>query len=153
VRAGMTDERSVWYEFLTMIQNGLPQAGDRGLDRTRTWGRVYWGGALFCLLADLEIRERSKNAHSLDDALRGILRAGGDDAARWTMDYAFEQGDRATGVPVLRELYARMAFAPLPVDLDAIWKKLGVAIRGRDVVYDDTAPLADIRKSMTTTRK
>jgi hypothetical protein len=152
VRAGMTDERSVWYEFLTMIQNGLPQPGDRGLDRTRTWGRVYWGGALFCLLADLEIRERSKNAHSLDDALRGILRAGGDDAARWTMDYAFEQGDRATGVPVLRELYAKMAFAPLPVDLDAIWKKLGVAVRGRDIAYDDAAPLADVRKAMTARR-
>jgi hypothetical protein len=149
VRAGMTDEKSVWFEFLTMIQNGLPQAGDRGLDRTRTWGRVYWGGALFCLLADLEIRERSKNTRSLDDALRGILRAGGDDQARWTMDYAFDEGDRATGVPVLRELYAKMANAPLPVNLDAIWQKLGVSIRGRDVLFDDTAPLADVRRAMT----
>ncbi len=152
VRAGMTDEKTVWYEFLTMIQNGLPQSGDRGLDRTRTWGRVYWGGALFCLLADLEIRERTKNTRSLDDALRGILRAGGDDAARWTMDYAFEQGDRATGVPVLHELYAKMAFAPLPVELDAIWKKLGVSIHGRDVIFDDSAPMADIRRAMTARR-
>jgi predicted metalloprotease with PDZ domain len=152
VRAGMTDERAVWYEFLTMIQNGLPQEGDRGLDRTRTWGRVYWGGALFCLLADLEIRERSKNTRALDDAVRGILRAGGDDSARWTMDYAFEQGDRATGLTVLHELYAKMAFAPLPVDLDAIWKKLGVSLRGREVIFDDTAPEADIRKAMTARR-
>lgn len=152
VRAGMTDEKTVWYEFLTMIQNGLPQAGDRGLDRTRTWGRVYWGGALFCLLADLEIRERSKNTRTLDDALRGILRAGGDDSARWTMDYTFQIGDGAIGAPVLEALYAKMAFAPLPVDLDAIWKKLGVSIHGRDVVFDDSAPEADIRKSMTARR-
>ncbi|MEO7114128.1 MAG: hypothetical protein ABI183_27050 [Polyangiaceae bacterium] len=152
VRAGMTDEKTVWYGYLTMIQNGLPQVGDRGLDRTRTWGRVYWGGALFCLLADLEIRERSKNSKSLDDALRGILRAGGDDSARWTMDYAFEQGDRATGLTVLHELYAKMGSAPLPVDLDAIWKKLGVSLRGREIIFDDTAPLADIRRSMTAHR-
>ncbi|MEO8877250.1 MAG: hypothetical protein ABI461_16775 [Polyangiaceae bacterium] len=152
VRAGMTDEKNVWAEYLTMIQNGLPQAGDRGLDRTRTWGRTYWGGALFCLLADLDIRERTKNAKSLDDAMRGILQNGGDDSARWTMEYAFDQGDRATGVPVLRELYAKMAFAPLPVDLNAIWAKLGVSMHGREVIFDDTAPLADIRRSMTARR-
>lgn len=152
VRAGMTDEKSVWAEFLTMIQNGLPQPGDRGLDRTRTWGRTYWGGALFCLLADLEIRERTHNTKSLDDAMRGILVHGGDDSARWTMERAFDEGDKATGVPVLRELYAKMAFAPLPVDLDAIWQKLGVSMHGREVLFDDTAPLADIRRSMTAKR-
>ena len=26
---------------------GLPEAGDRGLDFTPTWGRTYWGGASF----------------------------------------------------------------------------------------------------------
>ncbi len=150
--AGMTTEKNVWLEFMTMLQNGLPRPGDRGLERTPTWGRVYWGGALFCLLADLEIRERTHNAKSLDDAVRGILAAGGDDTARWTMEYAFDKGDEATGVPVLRELYQKLGFASVDVDLDAIWKKLGLSLQGRDVVFDDAAPEAAIRKSMTARR-
>ena len=50
---------------------------DRGLDRTRTWGRTYWGGALFCLMADVEIRKQTGNRVGLQDALRTILSAGG----------------------------------------------------------------------------
>jgi len=30
-------------------------AADRGLDHTHTWGRTYWGGALFCLPRRVEI--------------------------------------------------------------------------------------------------
>src|SRR6185436_8924834 len=98
VRAGMMSEDDAWRALVEMLPNGLPRAGDRGLDRTRTWGRVYWGGALYCLLADIEIRKRTQNAHGLDDALRGILRAGGNDAAHWPLERALDAGDRATGV-------------------------------------------------------
>ncbi|MCU0685230.1 MAG: hypothetical protein MUF34_23820, partial [Polyangiaceae bacterium] len=76
LRAGLVDEQEVWRDFVTRMPQGLPRAGDRGLDRTPTWGRTYWGGALFCLLADVEIRKRSAGAHSLEDALRGVVRAG-----------------------------------------------------------------------------
>jgi len=34
-------------------------------------GPHYWGGALFCLQADLEVRKRTGNAKGLQDALRG----------------------------------------------------------------------------------
>ena len=40
---------------------GLPKEGDKGLDYTHTWGRTYWGGAIFCLLADIEIRQQTNN--------------------------------------------------------------------------------------------
>lgn len=55
---------------------GRPEAGDRGLDRTPTWGRTYWGGAFFCFVADVQIREATHGAKSLDDALRAIVAAG-----------------------------------------------------------------------------
>ena len=38
-----------------------------------TWGRTYWGGAMFCLMADVRIREQTHNRKGLQDALRGIL--------------------------------------------------------------------------------
>ena len=48
----MTPER-VWGDFVRDMPQGLPQAGDQGLDGTPTWGRTYWGGAIFWLLADV----------------------------------------------------------------------------------------------------
>ena len=44
------------------MPKGLPQAGDQGLDNTATWGRKYWGGAMFCLLADIEIRKATEQS-------------------------------------------------------------------------------------------
>jgi hypothetical protein len=127
---------------------GVPGPGDQGLDRTHTWGRTYWGGAMFCLLADATIRERTGNRRSLDDALRAILAAGGNVSKRWDVAEVIAAGDAATGVPVLAELYAKLAAAPGEVDLDALWKRLGVVAKGDDVVFDETAPLAEVRRAM-----
>jgi hypothetical protein len=61
-------------------------------------------------------------------------------------------GDRATGVPVLAELYGRMKDQPAPVDLDALWRELGVAIDGRRARLDDEASLASTRRAITAPR-
>jgi hypothetical protein len=52
-------------------------------------------------------------------------------------------------VPVLRELYAKMGTAPSPVDLDALWRRLGVAAYGDTAALDDAAELAAVRRGMT----
>ncbi len=148
-RAGTLPPEEVWAGLVKGLPNGLPQAGDRGLDRTHTWGRTYWGGALFCFLADLEIRERTRNRRSLDDALRGILAAGGDIAVSWPLERLLREGDRATGVPVLTGLHARMGAKAEDVDLDALWRRLGVRASGESISFDDKAPLAAIRRSLT----
>ena len=103
---------------------------------------------MFCLLADVTIRERTGNRRSLDHALRAILAAGGNVSKRWDSAEVIAAGDAATGVPVLAELYAKLAAAPGEVDLDALWRRLGVLGRGNDVVFDDAAPLAAVRRSM-----
>jgi len=103
---------------------------------------------LFFLLADVEIRERTGNASGLQDALRAIVAAGGTLDAEWEPSRAFEIGDRATGVPVLRELYERMKATPVHVDLDHLWNQLGVKARGAEIVFDDAAPLAPVRRAI-----
>jgi hypothetical protein len=148
-RMGALRPEDVWFDLVVGLPQGQPEVGDQGLDNTPSWGRTYWGGALFCLLADLEIRKRTNNERSLDDALRGILAAGGSIAVRWDLARALAEGDRATGVPVLRELHARMGSTPAGVDLEPIWRELGVTRRGRSVDLDDAAPLAAIRRSIT----
>jgi hypothetical protein len=149
-RAGLFATDDLWKDWVKGMPNGQPQAGDRGLDVTHTWGRTYWGGALFCLVADVEIRERTHNAKSLDDALRAVIGHGGNISEVWTIQRVLEVGDAATGVPVLAELYAKTAHAPAPVDLAALWKRLGVVRDGAgSVTFDDTAPLAAVRRAMT----
>ena len=139
----------LWEETLSGMPKGLPEAGDQGIDHTHSWGRTYWGGALFCLLADVQIRERTHNKYGLQDALRGILAAGGNIQKSAEMDYVFGVADKAVGVPVLEELYAQWKDKPVDVDLTALWKRLGVSLQDGKVVYDDSAPDAAIRKAIT----
>jgi hypothetical protein len=139
----------VWTDLVDGLPNGLPRRGDRGLDHTHTWGRTYWGGALFCLLADLEIRERTGGRRGLVDALRGILAAGGNDQVEWPVERAFREGDKAVGVPVLEELYQRMKDAPVSPDLDALWHGLGVEVRQGTLQLDDQAPKAAMRRAIS----
>jgi predicted metalloprotease with PDZ domain len=151
-RAGRLSAEEVWRGLVRGLPNGLPGQGDRGLDNTHNWGRTYWGGALYCLLADLEIREHTGGKRSLDDALRAILAAGGDVAVRWDLARALDAGDVAVGAPVLSDLHRRMGTRPYDVDLASLWQKLGVKVVRDRVIFDDGAPLASVRQSMTARR-
>ena len=139
----------VWTDLVGQLPNGLPAAGDHGLDHTHTWGRTYWGGALFCLLADTEIRARTGGARGLVDALRGILAAGGNDQVDWPIERALREGDKAVGVPVLQELYKKMKDAPVTPDLAALWRGLGVGVRDGRLELDEQAPQAAIRRAIS----
>jgi hypothetical protein len=147
-RARQITPENAWAGFVAGLPKGLPRPGDGGLDGTRSWGRTYWGGALFYLLADLELRERTGNRRSLDDALRGIVADGGNIAVRWSVERALAAADRATGTDVLQKLHARLGSSPDNVDLDALWARLGVRAQEGSVTYDDGAPLAAIRKAL-----
>lgn len=149
VRAGLLPATEAWRGLLEGLPNGLPRPGDRGLDRTPTWGRTYWGGALFFLLADIGIREATGGRLGLEHALRGIVAAGGNNAKRWSLDEVLAQGDRATGTAVLRTLRARMGEAPAPVDLAALEASLGVKLTDGDVRFDPHAPQAAVRAAIT----
>lgn len=151
VQAGEMSAEAAWSGMVQGMPKGLPQAGDRGLDRTHTWGRTYWGGALFCLLADVEIRQRTANRHGLQDALRAILASGNMEASS-EIEPLLAIGDRAVGVSVLTELYGHMKDEPFPVELEALWRRLGIERQGQSVRFTDDAPDAAIRRAMTMPR-
>jgi hypothetical protein len=118
------------------------------MDHTHTWGRTYWGGALFCFVADVEIRKQTKNKKGLEDALRGILEAGGDIRDDWEIEKAFQIGDRATGVGVLAKLYSEWKANPVLVDMTGFWGSLGVEVRDGKVVLRDDASGSAIRRAI-----
>jgi hypothetical protein len=148
VMTGELTARQVWHDVVRDIQKGEPEAGDAGLDRTHTWGRTYWGGALFCLVADVEIRRETHNRKGLRDALRAIVDHGGTIDHEWPLSKAFAIGDEATGTHVLSAQYAQWKDAPVTVDLDKLWAELGIKRNGDEIEFVEDAPLAKIREAI-----
>ena len=152
-QAGQLSAKRVWAEMAEYMPEGQPGRNDRGLDNTHTWGRTYWGGAMFLLVADVKIRECSHNRKGLQDALRAILAAGGSIEYEWPVTRAFQVGDEATGCKVLNMLYEQWKNAPVEVDLNKMWRQLGIEAQGRSVAFDNRAPLAKVREEITATAR
>lgn len=149
-RMGNVDEADVWAHFVWGMPHGLPEPGDRGLDATPTWGRTYWGGALFCMVADARIRALTQGRRGLEDAVRAIVAQGGNRRAAWPLERVLRVGDEATGVPVLTELYREQGLSSGEVDLGELWAKLGVEVRdGEFVGLKEQASWVAVRRGMT----
>jgi hypothetical protein len=146
---GLIPVEEVWRQLVVGLPHGQPQSGDNGLDGTPTWGRTYWGGAMFFLIADVEIRRRTNNRKGLQDALQFTVASGGNISEEWTFERFSNMAARATGTEVLGQLYDCLKDTPRTIDLTGLWKDLGVSMVGRQVRFDDDALLADIRKEIT----
>jgi hypothetical protein len=151
-QVGYLTPEYVWNQFVVSMPKGQPGSDDHGIDNTPTWGRTYWGGALFCLVADVEIRKQTHNRKGLQDALRAIMHDDGTMEWSWPIDTVMATGDRATGTHVLQNLYAAWKDKPVTVDLDQLWRDLGVERKGDSVVFHDNAPQAAIRKAITSSK-
>jgi hypothetical protein len=146
---GNREIADVWAENRHSMPMGLPRSGEGGMDQTPTWGRTYWGGALFCLQADVAIREGTGNRVGLQTALRAILSETGGYGFERNIDEVLRIGDAATGTRALEDLYRESKTTPQAVDLDLLWSRLGVPTDPKTQPFDDRAPLAAIRIAIT----
>ena len=55
----------------------------------------------------------------------------------------------ARAANALADLYAKMGEEPYAPDLDALWRELGISVGEGPVTFDDSAPLAPIRRAIT----
>ncbi|MGE0424743.1 MAG: hypothetical protein AB7O88_20965 [Reyranellaceae bacterium] len=142
-RAGFKREAEVWREWIEHMPRGLS-----ALRRGMSGGSPYWGGGLFMLLADIEIRRATSGAKGLEHCLRGALRAGGDmaPAERWPLATFAQRCDAALGAPVMAGMLERHLGKSVEIDLPALWRDLGVRLTADGIATDDSAPLAWIRK-------
>jgi len=146
---GNRDIADVWAENRHSMPMGLPRAGDGGMDQSPSWGRTYWGGALYCLQADVAIREQTANRAGLQTALRAILKETGGYAFDVDIADVLRIGDAATGTHVMYGLYQQIRTTPQTPDLDLLWTLLGVPGDPKTEAFDDHAPLAAIRVAIT----
>jgi hypothetical protein len=151
-RAGLRTTAQVWAEWVT---RNAPRTA-RGRETAGSTATPTWGAHLLGRRALLPARGRRDPAAHEQRALarrrpprRPGRRAGASRRAGPVERVSSGWGDAATGVPVLRELYDKMAVAPVGVDLADLWKRLGVSVRGNAVTFDDAAPLASVRRGIT----
>lgn len=149
IMAGHMDVRQMWADFVRMMPRGLPAPGDKGYDVTQNWARTYWGGAIFCLVCDIRCRNATGNRKGLRDALRGI-NAELNFSNQSGFAEALALGDKATGTTTLMDAWKEMREDPYDPDLEKLWQSLGVAVAGSSLEFDDSAPLAPLRKAITT---
>ena len=149
-RAGWTSEREVFRQFARNMPRGqAPRGSSAGLSARDDLDTIYWGGAMFCLAADVRIREETRGNHSLDDVIRAALDRGGDATHVWTVRDVVTLGDKVTGTTVLSEMYDRHAARGERIDLDALLDSLGVQADGREAdVARAEPPLAWIRRGI-----
>ena len=108
-----------------------------------------WGGALYCLVADVQIREKTNNRRGLQDALRAIARTAGGMSKEWPIERILKVGDTATDTTVMTDLNLRMKDHPYVPDLNVFWSDLGVQLGDGGIRFDDTARLAAVRRAIT----
>ncbi len=147
LRIGKLTQEEFWRDMVDNCPKGQ-EGVHKGLNEADSIHRIYWGGAIYCLKADIDIRQQTKNRYGLEDALRAVANQGGNIGSDWTGDQALSIGDKALKIHVLENLYDRLAVKDETVDLKAIWQDLGVKEDGSTITFDDTAPLAAVRKAI-----
>lgn len=92
------------------------QAADEGVRHARY--KIYWSGAAIALLADIELRERSRGEESLDTVLGRFQQCCLPSRQRWTGIELFTKLDSLIEFPVFMPLYREHADTPGFPDTD-----------------------------------
>jgi hypothetical protein len=148
-RAGLYSEAELWDEFLSSMPQGVDAFTRSGLEHATDFRGVYWGGAIACLVADVEARKRRPSA-GLEVGLRALREAGGNACEVWSLAQAMGAVDHALGAPTLAPIAARHARRGSAFDLAALFADLGVTRdRQGKLALSNTAPLAAVRRAIT----
>lgn len=149
-RAGWKSEDEVWREWIGQMPRGMPAMTEIGLQNAGRGG-IYWGGALFVLMAEIDSLKASGGRIGFSDCLRAVLADGADATAKWPTARLLQRCDALLGAPILVPLAQRHVaqgsrLAGSAAELSQIWDMLGVALTADGQVrYDDRAELAWLR--------
>jgi hypothetical protein len=103
-------------------------------------------------VADIEIRKATANRLGLQDAMRGVLAAGGSHEVDWSIERILSTADKAVSLDVLTRMHHEWGGKPVAPDLDRLWRDLGLRYENGKLDFDETAPLAAIRRAITQRR-
>jgi hypothetical protein len=140
----------VWRQAINGMPKGVTSFGGGGMDGTRDWGRLYWGGAVFWLEAEIAIYQQSQGRFLLRDALRAINRESGGNSVEWSPEKMMQVGDQATGTVALANLYERFSARGFDGSLPELFERLGVGLsQSGNVYFNQAAELAKLAQLIT----
>lgn len=152
LQIGNIDEKEVWADLIKNTPKGQARSENDPLKGSRRIDRIYWGGAIFCLVADVELRKRSKNKIGLQHILSYVARSGeniySDDDPRDALLRASGSPELKASSDLLVKLYDQFSSGMVVPNLSALFDYLGVSGVRSSVVFDDRAPGAAIRKAI-----
>ncbi len=154
-RAGHYSPTEAWqylYEGLERGRASRPdltpnEAAAAGIRQARM--KIYWSGTAIALLADINIRERSGNAESLDRVLGRLQQCCLPSKRTWSGSELFAKLDSLLDEPVFMPLYRQHAQTAGFPDVKAALQRLGVDIDDNQVQLRADAELADVRRAIT----
>jgi len=154
-RAGLQEPREAWANLDRGFHRGSEDGTGRDLldesrqmSQTGAYRRVYWAGAAIALIADVQIRTRSRGARSLDDAVEHLNECCGEAADQMGGPEAIARldaiEDGAFG-RVARRALGRSSFP----ELAQTYRRLGLSRSdsGRLNISDDDAA-AELRAAI-----
>jgi hypothetical protein len=157
-RAGRYTEQYAWQKLHDGLQRGResvpdlsPNAAASGDERNSRM-KVYWSGAALALMADVELRRRSRGRESLDTVLGRFQRCCLPSRRTWSGTELFTKFDSLLDEPLFMQLYLRYADASGFPDVRPLLEQLGVVVEGGDVRFSNDAELAETRAALTAQR-
>jgi hypothetical protein len=153
-RSAVLSEQEAWQKLHEGFQRGIRQTrsgitleeASRSMMRERAFMRVYWSGTAIALLADLELRQRNQ---SLDQALSALRQCCLASNRKWTGTEIMQKLDELTHTEVFSGLYEAHIRSDAFPDLDSAYQQLGLVVNRGDIQFAESAPLAQIRKAIT----
>ena len=140
----------VWRQTVSGMPKGLAPIGAGGMDGTREWGRLYWGGAIFWLKAEIAVYHGSQGRFLLRDALRAVNRASGGNTVEWSPEEMMAVGDREAGTAVLSNLYEKFSSHGFDGRLPELFEQLGVVPdESGNLRFIQNTDLAELRRRIT----
>ncbi len=133
-RAGLLEPAVAWQKLASGFARGRQQTtGQRSLvdatDRlmhARQYMRVYWSGAAIALIADVELRQRTNGAMSLDRVLDELAQCCLPTQDRWRPSALMEKMDAIAGTGTFMRLYEMYVKRPVFPDVDRVFDVLGL---------------------------
>ena len=153
VRAGLLPQAEAWRRLYEGSLRGKDREESLAKASAEVWTNrdyptIYWAGASFALLADVELRRRSAGKRSLDDVMNGLSACCARNEKPLRAEAVLARMDELAGTPVFSELAERWVHGPTLPELGPLFAKLGLRIDGESVHKHANAELVWIRDAI-----
>ncbi len=153
VRSGMESEQDAWrrlYEGSLLGRDAKQNLAEESADMfvNFSFKMVYWAGASFALMSDVELRRRTHGRLRLDDVVRELAAERHGPPHPLRARELLERMDKIAGVPVFTELMRRWVDGPSLPDLQGLYRQLGIEVSDQHVETLADAKDAWIREAI-----